>query len=87
LLKAMCAVDRQSAVSSMATELALQVTRQPEHDAALVLNAKKSVVTLAEKKMQQAPFGEDDAERLIFKGVKKLVEELSPKKKQNVKAA
>ena len=87
LAKTMCAVDRQSAMAAMAAELAREITQQPEHEAALVQGARKSVADLAQEKIWQAPAGDNDAERLIWKGVSKLIEELSVKQKPKSKAA
>lgn len=87
LVKTMWAVDRQSTMTTMATELAREVTAQPEHDATRVQNGQNSVVDSAEEKWLDAPSGDDVAESLIYEGVKKLVEELSRKKGRDANAA
>ena len=87
LVKTMCAVDRQSTMTTMVTELARQVAAQPEHDASRVRRGQNSVVDFAKTKWLDAPTGDDVAESLIYEGVKKLVEELSPQKGRDANAA
>ena len=87
LIKMMCAVDRQSTMNTMAAELAREVAQQPERDAALAQGARKAVVDLAQKKVWQGPVGDRDVKNLILNGVRKLVEELTPKEKPKTKAA
>lgn len=78
LVKTMCAVDHQSTMATMATELAREVAAQQEHDATQVQRGQNSVVDLAHAKFSDAAPGHDDAEWFIYEHVKKLVEELSP---------
>jgi hypothetical protein len=87
IIATMCESDRQSAMAAMAAELVREIVQQPSRDAALAQEARKAVVDLAQKKVWQAPAADNDAQRLICNGVKKLVEELSPKVKQKAKAA
>jgi hypothetical protein len=81
LVKTMCLVDRQSAMMSMAAELASEVAGQPNHDVELMQRARESVVDLAYEKFR-APQGDVDAQLLIVDGVEKLVEELSTKQER-----
>jgi hypothetical protein len=84
---AMCEADRQSAMTTIAAQLAREVAQQLTRDATLIQEARKSVVDLAQKKVWQAPAGDNDSQRLICNGVRKLVEELSPEVKMKGKAA
>jgi len=87
IAKTMCMVDRQSAMISMAAELAREVAEQPNYDGGLMQRAQRAVIDLAHDKLLQAPQGEDDAQWLILNSVKKLVEELSPKQERGANAA
>jgi len=77
LVKTMCAVDRQATMTTMATELAREVTEQPEHDETRLRRGQTSVVDFAQAKLLHIAAGNDDVEWLIYERVKKLVEELS----------
>jgi hypothetical protein len=87
LVGAMCEADRHSAMTTMAAALAREIAQQTGRDATLVQEARKSVVDLAQEKVWQASPGDNDVQKLICNGVKKLVEELSRKVKPKVKAA
>jgi hypothetical protein len=87
LIQSMCEADRHSAMMTLVTELTREITKQPERDAVLVQETQESITELARCKYMEAPHENDHVEHLVYKGVEKLVEELSPRKKRKAKTA
>jgi hypothetical protein len=87
LARAMCDADRQAAMTTLAAEVAREVAQQSQHDRVMVEETRKSIVDLAQQKAWGAPAEDNYVQELICNAVRKLVEELSTKKKTKAKAA
>lgn len=85
MLDTMVSIDRQTAISAMANELAKQIAKQPEYDAKIADSTLDSVKSAAFMKYLRAPAENRETEDFTHKQVNKLIGEMKSGSKDKKK--
>lgn len=75
-------MDRKTAMEEFSKRLAIEISRQSQHDQELVYEARQSLVDAAEKAYKTAPPAHQATEQFKYQIVKALVENIEKKEKE-----
>ena len=67
--------NREATIHAVGVELARQIAEQPQRDRQLATFVRRNLIELAKEKYESAPAGEDNDARILFYGIRRLIEE------------